>query len=352
MATFSITFAGSSVAGTAESDTFNINTDYVTAWGLEGDDVFNCAISTDFLLADGGAGNDSVFIPFGAVNNILGGEGNDWLGLDGGGNANGNVLDGGNGDDVVGATASTNWLLGGNGNDQLRVNGNSNTLEGGAGDDQLQVKGDANTLDGGTGNDSLFVSSGNENNLFAGVGNDWLGVGGDFHRLSGGDGSDWIGATGLGHALFGDGGNDTLFGVGDIHTLIGGEGDDWLGVSGNTNGLFGGTGNDYLAGTGDFNGFDGGLGNDQMVAAAGHTGGFYVFHPGYAQDSITGFVANGGAFNGVIDLRGFGLANLAALDPYMSQVGSDTVITLNGADILTLKDINEGTLVADDFIFV
>jgi hypothetical protein len=46
-----------------------------------------------------------------------------------------------------------------------------------------------------------------------------------------------------------------------------------------------------------------------MVAAAGHTGGLYVFHPGYAQDSITGFVANGGAFNDVIDLRGFGIAN-------------------------------------------
>ena len=35
----------------------------------------------------------------------------------------------------------------------------------------------------------------------------------------------------------------------------------------------------------------------------------------------------------------------------MSQVGADTVITLNGADILTLKNINEGTLAADDFAF-
>ena len=46
------------------------------------------------------------------------------------------------------------------------------------------------------------------------------------------------------------------------------------------------------------------------------------------------------------------MANFAALHPYMSQVGPDTVITLNGADILTLKNINEGTLVADDFLFV
>ena len=35
-----------------------------------------------------------------------------------------------------------------------------------------------------------------------------------------------------------------------------------------------------------------------------------------------------------------------------SQVGADTVVTLNGADILTLKNIDSGTLVADDFQFV
>ena len=64
---------------------------------------------------------------------------------------------------------------------------------------------------------------------------------------------------------------------------------------------------------------------------------------------ITGFE---GGERDRVDLRGFGLADFAALDPYMSQVGADTVIALNGADILTLKNINEGTLVADDFQFV
>ena len=36
----------------------------------------------------------------------------------------------------------------------------------------------------------------------------------------------------------------------------------------------------------------------------------------------------------------------------MSQVGADTVITLNGADILTLRNFNKCLLVADDFVFV
>ena len=95
--------------------------------------------------------------------------------------------------------------------------------------------------------------------------------------------------------------------------------------------------------------FNGGTGNDQMVAAAFHAVNFYIFAPGSGQDSITGFE---GANLDEVDLRGFGLADLAALQPFISQVGADMVITLNGADILTLKNINSGTLVADDFIFV
>ena len=59
------------------------------------------------------------------------------------------------------------------------------------------------------------------------------------------------------------------------------------------------------------------------------------------------------ASNGdVVDLRGFGLANLPALGPYISQVGADTLFVLNSGDILTLKNINSGTLVDNDFQFV
>ncbi len=36
----------------------------------------------------------------------------------------------------------------------------------------------------------------------------------------------------------------------------------------------------------------------------------------------------------------------------MSPGRADTAITLNGFDILTLKNINEGTLVANDLLFI
>ena len=44
---------------------------------------------------------------------------------------------------------------------------------------------------------------------------------------------------------------------------------------------------------------------------------------------------------------GLVLANLADLQPFMSQTGP-----VPSSDILTLKNINEGALVADDFQFV
>ena len=201
----------------------------------------------------------------------------------------------------------------------------------------------------GTGNDSLFIAGGANNNAVGGIGNDWLGSNGDRHHLSGGDGNDWIGATGTFGELEGGSGDDSLLGVGNYHRLFSGDGNDWVGVSGGGSFLVGDAGNDYLAATGNFNHFNGGTGNDQIVAAAGHVNHRYIFAPGSGQDSITGFE---GANSDVAVLYGFGLASFAALQPYISQAGADTVITLNGADILTLKNINSGTLAANDFQLV
>ena len=108
-------------------------------------------------------------------------------------------------------------------------------------------------------------------------------------------------------------------------------------------------GNDYLAATGNINYFNGGPGNDQMVAAAGQRNNLYVFQARLRAGLDHRIRRRNGDR---VDLRGFGLANLAALGPFISQAGADTVITLNAADILTLKSINQGTLQANDFVFV
>ena len=128
--------------------------------GGAGNDSFNFTNTTSDNLARGGDGNDTVFIADGRRNKVSGDAGNDWIGIGGGANAITSVLDGGDGDDFIGAGANSNWLLGGNGNDMLQAIGASNALVGGDGNDQLQANGDFNTLDGGSGNDSLFIAGG------------------------------------------------------------------------------------------------------------------------------------------------------------------------------------------------
>jgi Ca2+-binding RTX toxin-like protein len=350
MATFNVFNLFTYAIGTAANDTFNIDATYSTAIGLDGDDTFNFN-TVGYLVLDGGAGNDSfsstticadvlvscgdgndsVYMAVSFLNNVFGGAGDDWIGIGGGAtNVGRNTLDGGDGNDFIGVTNHSSWLLGGAGNDALRATG------------------DSNALDGGNDNDSLYVS-GQFDTLVGGNGNDWLGANGHHHMFFGGDGSDWIGVTGDSCQLHGESGDDTVFAAGPVNVLRGGDGNDWVGVSGTSNKLSGDAGSDYLAATGNGNAFDGGPGNDQIVAAAGHLNNWYVFFPGSGQDSITGFE---GANGDLIDLRAFGLADFAALAPFMSQVGADTVIALNGADVLTLKNINKTTLVANDFDFV
>ena len=170
----------------------------------------------------------------GSRNNVSGDAGNDWIGIGGGDVSTTSVLDGGDGDDFIGATANSNWLVGGTGNDMLQAVGASNALVGGDGNDQLQANGNSNTLDGGTGNDSLFVAGGFQSTISlpasATTGSAQTAT---FISCTAATGSDWIGATGDVCALYGGSGDDTLLGVGNNHRLFGGDGNDWVGVSGN-----------------------------------------------------------------------------------------------------------------------
>ncbi len=216
-----------------------------------------------------------------ARNNVSGDAGNDWIGIGGGAGSTASVLDGGDGDDFIGATADSNWLVGGTGND---TRGRSSAI-GGDGNDQRST---ANTLIGRQRQPvhrrrSRQQCGGRQRQRLARRRTGTLII------LSGGDGNDWIGATGSLCTLDGGSGDDSLLGVGSYHRLFGGDGNDWVGVSGGCNFLLGDAGNDYLAATGNFNHFNGGSGNDQMVAAAGHASNRYIFAPGSGQDSITGF---------------------------------------------------------------
>lgn len=122
--------------------------------------------------------------------------------------------------------------------------------------------------------------------------------------------------------------------------------------------LFGGLGNDTL---------DGGFGNDQLLGGSGAD----ILIGGASTDQLTGgngndtFTYNARNFGADtlldftqgqdrIDLAALGIAEFSALQPFITQSGLDTVITLtyNGAsESITLRNIQPGQLGAADFVF-
>ncbi|HXC55145.1 MAG TPA: hypothetical protein VNU97_07620 [Rhizomicrobium sp.] len=130
-----------------------------------------------------------------------------------------------------------------------------------------------------------------------------------------------FGSTPVDTVLSGGDNRDVLFGYGGNDTLNGGGGDDLIN---------GGKGNDTLTG---------GPGDDR-----------FVFAYGDGQDTVTDFVA-GNAGGDVIDLHNYGIASFAALQPFMSQVGADTLIAFDAQNHITLQNVQTAQLTAGDFLF-
>lgn len=172
------------------------------------------------------------------------------------------VLRGGPGDDVIGASGGNDLVVGGDGDDELFGGAGNDTISGQSGDDRIVgADGDDNlfgidgddVISGQDGNDLIRGGLGNDS-LFGGAGDDAVagqegddqirgGSGNDF--LTGNQGDDRIGGQSGNDELRGGQGNDSLFGGEGFDVLIGGGGDDILG---------GGDGSDlmvYTAGGGD-----------------------------------------------------------------------------------------------------
>ena len=249
--------------------------------------------------------------------------------------------------------------------------------------------------------------AGDQNQLFGSDGNDWLGVNGTNNALVGGAGDEvWIGASGNSNTL--DGAGRQRRAVRQWHgqlpvrrcrhrlaRLLAATatrstaapatsgwappatattcsaamtatrcsrsaatsstarlGDDWVGCSGNNNFLNGAQGNDYLAATGNGNTLDGGAGND----AAGR-GGRTCRRPlrvprrlRHATPISRLRAPRRRRHRRASTCNGFGL-NFTTLQAYMADVGGNCVITLNGADILTVSGVLKAQFLATDFLF-
>jgi hypothetical protein len=93
---------------------------------------------------------------------------------------------------------------------------------------------------------------------------------------------------------------------------------------------------------------NGRAGDDTLIGGAGDDR--FVFAYGDGRDVVADFVAGHGSGD-VIDLRGCGITSFAELDARMSQVGSDVIIVLDADDRITLQNVSESSLNAQDFAF-
>lgn len=244
-----------------------------------------------------------------------------------GGNNNANTLNGGTGNDFIAGLGGNDRLNGNAGNDVLDGGAGRDDMSGGAGNDTYIVdnSGDSVSETSGQGTDAVLTTLTNytltnqvENLVYTGNGA-FQGRGNDSSNLM-------VGAAGN-DRLDGGAGNDTLLGGAGADTLLGGRGADRL---------EGGSGNDTLTG-----------GNDSDM---------FVFHPGFGDDTVTDF-AVGGAAHDVLEIASV-YSNLSEMIAagVITQVGADTVITLDADpvhhDQITIEDVTLASLTADHFHFI
>jgi hypothetical protein len=67
-------------------------------------------------------------------------------------------------------------------------------------------------------------------------------------------------------------------------------------------------------------------------------------------DTVTDFAPGNGS-NDVISLHGYDIANFAALQPFMTQAGADTLIAFDDGNHILLQNVTMSQLNAGDFLF-
>jgi Ca2+-binding RTX toxin-like protein len=281
--------------------------------------------------------------------------------LQGGGGAN--LLDGAGGDDRVNGGGGGDVLAGGLGDDLLYGSLGDDRLDGGEGADTLEGGPGDDTLDGGLGDDVLRGGAGDD--LFTesaghppsgtpfGV---WTG----FNRVDGGDGGDAISfheaAAGVVATLSGS--REIGFSIGGVaagtlircENAIGAEWGDRFQGGGGDNTLEGRGGGDVLNGGGGDDRLAGGAGNDFLTGSQGADRFVFLAAEGTltTRDHVSDLSL---AQHDSLEFAGFSFASAADVLAAASQQGSDTVLDLGAAGILTLAGFEAADLARLDMVF-
>jgi hypothetical protein len=106
-----------------------------------------------------------------------------------------------------------------------------------------------------------------------------------------------------------------------------------------------------IAGDANANTLAGGAGNDILTGGAGVD--TFVYTPAFGFDAITDFTARAGATHDTLQLAlGSQFSSLAQVIAASTQVGANTVITIDATDTITLNNVNKTALVASNFVFM
>ncbi len=228
----------------------------------------------------------------------------------------------------VSGDEGNNTLTSTDGHDQMFGFGGNDTIKGGGGEDYIEGGGGKDHIEGGAGDDSIWGDAGNDT-IYGGA---------DSDRLYGGGGDDEIHGDAGDDSLYGGAGNDTLYGGEGGDSLYGGSGDDNLYGGAEGDGLYGGGGSDKLYG---------GAGNDALYGGAGAD--TFVFEENNGADLIYDFTVG----KDVIDLSA--LTGIDSFDDLTITTNSfgDAIIDLSahGGGEIRLRNVSEGDLDADDFVF-
>ncbi|NRR29467.1 calcium-binding protein [Oxalobacteraceae bacterium] len=330
--------AANTLIGGAGNDTLDGGAGADKLSGGSGDDSYVVADAGDVVAELAGEGSDLVKTALAGYTLTANVENLSYTGVaafSGSGNAQDNVIDGGNGGAKLDGAAGNDTLLGGSGND---------SLQGGLGDDSLVGGGGKDTLDGGAGSDTLRLAG-----SFAS------------YTVTRPNASDTVLTDALGNVHTVRNVETLVFAGGDIRTIAqvqlnivsagadnlqGGAGADTLnGLAGNDT-MSGGAGDDLYvldnAGDSVIENADEGL---DQVNVAFTAAGTYVMTANVENATVTAAAAIAASITGN-ELDNV-LSGNAAANTLAGGAGNDTLIGGAGADKLIGGTGNDRYLVAD-----
>jgi len=313
------------LAGGFGSDTLigGSGTDTVSYAGEANGFVINLSVGTAQRVI---AGSPVMEDQLQTIENVIGGDGDDFII----GTSTANLIEGGLGNDTIAGGAGVDLLFGNDGDDTFNyaIGDGADTINGGDGADTLAIKGDAGgfvrndllkvAFDGTTGSVISGPSMTSVETLTADLG---AGTNTLFYSAPASVGLtvDLTAGTASGFAS-----------IANIANVTGGSGADIITGNSGANVLNGGTGNDVLTGGGGNDTLNGGGGND-----------IFIFDVGFGNDTILTFDANPSGGQDLLDISLLGI-DQGSFDArvLVDVVGSNTVVTIDGTDTITLTNVN------------